>query len=81
MTGVDLSEPMLEEARARSPNLPGTPLYVRWDARDLPFREQFDGAVSLFTSFGYFDDAEDDRRILRGVARALVPGGASCSTS
>jgi SAM-dependent methyltransferase len=75
VTGIDLSEPLLEEARERSPQLPGTPLYVRWDARDLPFRSQFDGAISMFTSMGYFDDAEDDRRILRGVHRALVPGG------
>jgi SAM-dependent methyltransferase len=74
-TGVDLSEELLEEARERSPGLPGTPSYVRWDARDLPFREQFEGAISMFTSIGYFDDAEDDRSILRGVRRALVPGG------
>lgn len=76
VTGIDLSDDLLAEARSRSPNLPGTPLYLRWDARTLPFVGQFDGAVSLFTSLGYFDSRQDDLLVLRGVARALVPGGA-----
>lgn len=75
VTGVDLSDDLLSEARAKSPSLPGTPLYLRWDARQLPFQGQFDGAVSLFTSLGYFDSRQDDLLVLRGVARALVPGG------
>ena len=29
----------------------------------------------MFTSFGYFEDPDDDLRFLRGVRRALVPGG------
>ncbi|MFM8386668.1 MAG: class I SAM-dependent methyltransferase [Planctomycetia bacterium] len=76
VTGVDLSAEMLEAARAQSPNLPGSPLYLRADARALPFVAQFEGAVSLFTSLGYFDARRDDLDLLRGVARALVPGGA-----
>jgi SAM-dependent methyltransferase len=76
VTGVDLSDDLLGEARAKSPNLPGAPLYLRWDARTLPFREQFEGAVSLFTSLGYFETRQDDLLVLRGVHSALVPGGA-----
>jgi SAM-dependent methyltransferase len=75
VTGLDLSRAMLEEANERSPLLPGSPTYVLGDARRMPFHEQFEGAISMFTSLGYFDDVEDDRRILRGVRRALVPGG------
>lgn len=75
VTGVDLSAEMLEAARAASPNLPGSPIYLRADARALPFVAQFEGAVSLFTSLGYFDTRQDDLNLLRGVARALVPGG------
>jgi SAM-dependent methyltransferase len=76
VTGIDLSADLLEEARARSPNLPGMPLYLRWDARALPFREQFEGAASVFTSLGYFDSRQDDLLVLKGVERALVRGGA-----
>jgi SAM-dependent methyltransferase len=75
VTGVDLSADLIAEARVRSPALPGSPSYVRADARELPFVAQFEAAVSLFTSLGYFDDRDDDRRLLAGVARALVPGG------
>lgn len=76
VTGVDLSAEMLEEARAKSPNLPGMPIYLRWDARALPFQEQFEGAVSLFTSLGYFGAYAEDLLVIKGVVRALVPGGA-----
>jgi SAM-dependent methyltransferase len=75
VTGVDLSEDLLAVARRASPSLPGAPCYLRCDMRRLPFEQQFEGAVSLFTSFGYFDRAEDDARVLEGVHRALVPGG------
>jgi SAM-dependent methyltransferase len=75
MTGVDLSAEMLASAARASADLPGTPTWFRGDMRELPFFEQFEGAVSLFTSFGYFDDRVEDLRQLRAVHRALVPGG------
>lgn len=75
VTGVDLSEDLLEEARCQSGDLPGAPAYYRCDARRMPFAGQFDAAVSLFTSFGYFDRREDDLDIFKGVRRALVSGG------
>ena len=74
VTGVDLSAELLEEARERSPGTPGFPTYIRLDARELPFRSQFEGAVSMFTSFGYFDGRADDVRLMQGVARAVLPG-------
>jgi SAM-dependent methyltransferase len=75
VTGLDLSGAMIEEAKERSPMLPGSPTYVLGDARRMGFHEQFEGAISMFTSLGYFDDPGDDLRILAGVRRALAPGG------
>lgn len=75
VTGVDLSAALLREARCQSGDLPGAPVYYRCDARRMPFAGQFDAAVSLFTSFGYFDRREDDLDIFKGVRRALVRGG------
>ncbi len=75
VTGVDLSAELLEEARERSADLPGAPDYVRWDIRQLPFFMQFEAAVSLFTSLGYFEQRADDLAIMQGVNRALVAGG------
>ena len=45
------------------------------DMRVLPFADATFGAVlSLFTSFGYFEDG-DDRRVLDEIVRVLRPGG------
>ncbi|MBI4319289.1 MAG: hypothetical protein HY675_12435 [Chloroflexi bacterium] len=38
--------------------------------------DTFDVAVNPLTSFGYFEDPEDDRRVARNVYSSLKPGGA-----
>jgi len=35
----------------------------------------FDIAISLFTSFGYFEDPRDDQKVLANVHASLKPGG------
>jgi SAM-dependent methyltransferase len=75
VTGFDLSDELLTRAHVLSPDLPGAPSYVKGDMRSLPFLQQFDAVVSLFTSFGYFDDRSEDAKVLEGVRGALVPGG------
>jgi SAM-dependent methyltransferase len=48
---------------------------VRGDFRALPFRGgAFTAVWMLFSSFGYFDDAENERA-LGELARVLAPGG------
>jgi SAM-dependent methyltransferase len=51
---------------------------VRWLAGDMrkPLPgEIFDLVLNLFTSFGYFADEADDRRVVRAAASMLEPGG------
>jgi SAM-dependent methyltransferase len=50
------------------------PVFIRGDMRRLRFRAQFDLLLNLFTSFGYFGDA-GDQRVLDSFHRALKPGG------
>lgn len=70
--GLDLSMPLLREARARDPEL----LLVRGDMRSLPFADsRFSLVVNFFTSFGYFAQPEDDRQVLSEIRRVLKPGG------
>lgn len=71
VVGLDLSDALLARARQRG-TLCGA--LVRADLRRLPFRPAFDLALSLFTSFGYFDDAENERT-LQAIAYVLAPGG------
>lgn len=75
VTGVDLSEYLLDVAAARA-RAAGVKLrLVRGDMREPLAGARFDVALSLFTSFGYFQDEGDDARVLRAVAAMLRPGG------
>lgn len=70
--GLDLSRPLLAAARGRL--RPGLAL-VRGDMRQLPFASGcFDGALSMFTSFGYFRDDSENWQVLAELARVLRPG-------
>lgn len=76
VTGFDLSQALLFDFRARA----GCAIsLVRGDMRALAFRDQAFGAVlSLFTSFGYFEDDDENWGVLREIVRVLVPGGTFC---
>jgi SAM-dependent methyltransferase len=73
VVGVDLSRPMIAEARRRGRKGPRL-RFRRGDIRRIAFREEFDAVVNLYTSFGYFSPAQN-RAALRRMARALRPGG------
>jgi SAM-dependent methyltransferase len=75
VTGVDLSQYLLDVARARARAANVTLRLLHRDMRDPLSGERFDLILSLFTSFGYFDDEAEDRRVLTGVARQLRRGG------
>jgi ubiquinone/menaquinone biosynthesis C-methylase UbiE len=73
VTGVDLSDVLLAEARQRD-----TERRVRWikgDMRDVPLDQRFAAVVNLFTSFGYFTDDEENVKVLTEIRRLLRPGG------
>jgi len=74
VTGVDLSRRLIEIARDRAGAGTGI-TYLVEDMRRIDFREEFDIVVNLFTSFGYFASEQEDRRVIRGVHRALRPRG------
>lgn len=75
VTGFDFSGDYLKEAAARAKRKKVSLRLLRGDMRRLKFYGEFDAAVNLFTSFGYFRKLSDDIRTLKGVARALKPGG------
>lgn len=72
--GVDYTPSYLAEARRKSRGLRNA-RFVRGDMRRLHLEGQFDAAINLWTSFGYFAKPSDDMKVLRGIARALKPGG------
>ncbi|TNE53943.1 MAG: class I SAM-dependent methyltransferase [Bacteroidetes bacterium] len=72
VVGVDLSPCSIEAAR-------------KCETRDLNFQvhdmrevipgQRFQAIFNLFTSFGYFDDASDNLKMLKSIHEMLLPNG------
>jgi len=75
ITGLDNNRIFTEESRARAALENLNPRFVNADARDISFREEFDAAYIWMNLLGYFDDPEDNMRILASAARSLKSGG------
>jgi SAM-dependent methyltransferase len=75
VTGVDRTPAYLEQARAAAKAESLDAEFVEGDMRALDYDGGYDAVLSLFTSFGFFEDQEDDRRTARGMCAALRPGG------
>lgn len=76
VTGIDLSEPSIELARATAAAEGLGAEFLVADMREIPFEGEFDAAFNLFTAFGYLESEDEDQRALDAIARALRPGGA-----
>ena len=74
VTGVDFSVELLETARRGASNREVSVAWEQRDMRDLPWVGEFDAVLCWWNSFGYFDD-DGNVAFLRGVFRALKPGG------
>ncbi len=75
VTGLDLSGVLLARARADAHARGVAVRWVRADMREIPFEGAFDAVINVFTSFGYLETEEEDRKVLAAVHRALLPGG------
>jgi len=74
VTGLDFNPRYLAIAAAEARRAGTDVRWVAGDMRALPFRREFDGVYSYYTSFGYFGD-EENERVLAGVAAVLGPRG------
>ena len=72
VTGVDLSPESISDAKAHENDR------LHFHVRDmrLPFElGSFDYVLNLFTSFGYFQDKQDNLKVLGNIRSALSPDG------
>lgn len=76
VVGVDFSPELLKQATAARDAEGLSVQLLMADLRDLPIEAlpPFDAAISLFTSFGLFSEAENEA-VARGMAACLLPGG------
>ena len=69
--GLDYSPDLLRQAATTDLGKGG---WVRGDMLRLPFVEVFTRVLSLFTSFGYFEEKQN-RQVLQGMVSSLREGG------
>jgi len=75
VTGLDLSEEAIRKARARAAERGlNRVTFLNGDMRE-PLPLTFDAILNLFTSFGYFDQDEENQRVIAGVRKMLRPEG------
>lgn len=70
--GIDLSKNNISQAKIfENKSLS----FIQGDMRVLGYESDFDLIVNLFTSFGYFEDFKDNKKVLDNVYLALKSGG------
>jgi SAM-dependent methyltransferase len=75
MTGVDLSRIYLKRAREEAARQKLDITWSRTDVRNMDYRNRFDCVINVFTSFGYFENPEDDLVLLKKIYSALNENG------
>ncbi|RWL06444.1 class I SAM-dependent methyltransferase [Mesorhizobium sp.] len=74
VAGLDITPILLKKAEADAAERGVNVEYVLGDMRSLPWRDRFDAAFLWYTTFGYFDDVENER-VLSEAAASLRKGG------
>lgn len=75
VTAVDRTRAYLDTAANAAAAAQLTLEVVEADMRSFRRPGAFDVAVNLFTSFGFFENPDDDRRVARNLFDSLRPGG------
>ncbi len=75
VTGIDRTEPYLEQARASANEQNLYIEFIQDDMRSFIRQSTYDLALSIYTSFGYFEKAADNLQVLANIFESLRPGG------
>jgi SAM-dependent methyltransferase len=75
VTGVDRTKYLLDKARMTARAAKVNVEWIQKDMRNFVRAGAFDLILSMFTSFGYFDNRDDDLHVLANAYRSLKPGG------
>ena len=75
VTGVDRSGFLLDRARQHAAASGVSVEWVQEDMRNFSRSDSFDLVCNLFTSFGYFEEEQDDLQVLKNTHRSLRENG------
>jgi SAM-dependent methyltransferase len=75
VVAVDRTSDYLADAKTTARDEKLKVEFVKQDMRKFVRAGAFDAVINVYTSFGYFRDPADDRRVLTNVYRSLKSGG------
>jgi len=75
VTGVDRTGLYIEQAKNKADEEGLDIRFVQKDMRSFCEPNAFYAVINIFTSFGYFEEAKDDRLVLENVYNSLKEGG------
>jgi SAM-dependent methyltransferase len=75
VTGVDRTDLYIEQAKKKANDEGLNIRFVQGDMRSFCEPNAFDVVINIFTSFGYFEEVTDDKRVLENVYKSLKGGG------
>lgn len=75
VTGVDRTGMYLRKAETKAKAEGLNIEFVQEDIRSFCWPASFDVVINLFTSFGYFEDPADDKRVLENIYESLKDNG------
>lgn len=75
MTGQDINSLFLKKAKQSAQRIGLKINWIKSDMRRIPFENEFDVIMNLFTAFGYLENDDEDQTVISQIARALRPGG------
>jgi SAM-dependent methyltransferase len=75
VTGVDRTKSYLDKARQKAKTEKLNIEFINEDMRKFCRADTFDVVINMFTSFGYFEDADNDRQVVENVYRSLKSDG------
>ncbi|MCK4999119.1 MAG: class I SAM-dependent methyltransferase [Anaerohalosphaera sp.] len=75
VTGVDITAKYLDGARKKAEDEGLDAQFVQEDVRSFVREGAFDAALNMYTSFGYFEQPDDDKKVIENVYASLKEGG------
>lgn len=75
MSGLDLNKKALTILKREVKKQKAQARIIRADIRCIPWKNEFDAVINLFTSFGYLETEREDLKVLKAIAKALKQGG------
>lgn len=72
---LDINKKFLEMAKKEGKRQKLEIKTIKSDMRNIPYVNEFDAVINIFTSFGYLETDKEDERVIKEVYKSLKPGG------